>query len=303
MPTFYVLNVGHGNCTVLHDTNGITIIDTGPGFYLRRFLLDNRFLEVGILLLSHADSDHIAGTMFLLSDDKSSEIIKISQVYLNSDSCKDSRLWDDLVYQLCDKKIPIEPSLTTNLTGKLDQGEVRVEVLAPSPYIAARGPGSTDRKGRKLDSNSISAVIRLNYHNNPFSLLPGDIDKVGLDNLLEDKKNIQAWLVVFPHHGGKPGNSDCEEFTRIFCETVKPKIIIFSIGDNKNKFPREVVINTIHECIHDVQMYTTGSSEIFLQYIKKNKKEKCLNGVGIIKLDLEEFCFYFEKNNFFKYDL
>jgi len=111
---------------------------------------------------------------------------------------------------------------------------VNVEVLGPNPYIATRGPGSTDRKGRRLDSNSISAVIRLSYKDNPFALLPGDIDRVGLDNILEEEINMQARLTVFPHHGGKPGNSNTKEFTRMFCEKVKPSIVIFSIKDNKD---------------------------------------------------------------------
>jgi hypothetical protein len=36
----------------------------------------------------------------------------------------------------------VEPSLTPHLNGKLDQGEVAIEVLAPNQYIAAKGPGS-----------------------------------------------------------------------------------------------------------------------------------------------------------------
>jgi len=231
MPSFYVLDVGHGNCAVLIDSEGVVVIDAGPNTRknakLLAFLLNKNITTIDLLLLSHSDKDHIAGAINLLTSD----VIRIKRVYMNSDSTKDSAIWDDLVYLLCeaDKRgeLDFEPSLTPHLNGKLDQGEVAIEILAPNQYIATKGPGSRDRQGRKLSSNSISAVIRLSYHGKPVVLLPGDIDQVGLSNLLEDKTDIQAWLTVYPHHGGKAGNRNVKAFTKSFCEAVKPEIVIF----------------------------------------------------------------------------
>ena len=47
------------------------------------------------------------------------------------------------------------------------------------------GPGGTDLKGRRLTSNSMSVVARISYQSIPRLLLAGDIDAVGLENLLE----------------------------------------------------------------------------------------------------------------------
>ncbi len=294
MPNFYVLNVGHGNCSVLHDTEGVTVIDTGTKFYLKDFLMKNNISEVGILLLSHADSDHISGAMRLLAVDE----IDLKRVFINSDSSKDSRLWDDFVYSMYqyskENDCTFETSLTPNLNGFLDQGDVHVEILAPNQYIAGKGPGSKDRKGRKLESNSISAVVRLSLNDKPLFLLPGDIDRVGLDNLIEDDKNIQTQVTLFPHHGGKPRTGSISDFTKIFCESVKPEVVIFSIGNNVDKFPNNVVIETIQEDFSEVQMYTTGSSEKFFQHVEKYTSCNHRDNTGTIMFCLDKDSISFE---------
>ena len=226
MPTLYVLDVRHGNSAVLIDDSGIIVIDAGPGSDLLDFLQENGITQIDILILSHADQDHIGGAMSLLSSNK----VEIKNVYLNTDSKKGSTVWDDLAYTLWDhhkrSQVHFEPSITPHLNGKLDCGKVAIEVLGPSAYLATKGPGSTDRKGRKLTSNSISAVLRLSYENNPVVIFPSDIDDIGLDNLLEEHVDIKAWLAVFPHHGGNPGGGNVAVFTTKFCEAVKPDVIV-----------------------------------------------------------------------------
>ena len=218
----------------------------------------------------------------------SSKKVEIKNVYLNTDSKKGSTVWDDLAYTLWDhhkrSQVHFEPSITPHLNGKLDCGKVAIEVLGPSAYLATKGPGSTDRKGRKLTSNSISAVLRLSYENNPVVIFPSDIDDIGLDNLLEEHVDIKAWLAVFPHHGGNPGGGNVAVFTTKFCEAVKPDVIVFSIGQNQTDFPNIAVIKTIENALAGVQMYTTGSSGTLLSHIGDNKDSLHKDCVGNIRL-------------------
>jgi competence protein ComEC len=219
---------------------------------------------------------------------------------VNSDSTKNSVIWDDLVYLLSETnkkgKLYFEPSLTPHLNGKLDQGEVAIEVLAPNQYIAAKGPGSKDRHGRKLSSNSISAVIRLSYHGKPLVLLPGDIDQVGLENLLEDNASLTAWLTVYPHHGGKPGRGNVKAFAARFCEAVNPKVVIFSIRDNERQFPTKEVVDTVEKNLDNVRLFSTRSSEVLGRHIEKTCSELLhQDGVGHIHLDLESLKLKFIK--------
>jgi len=289
MPNLHILDVSHGNCSVLIDTNGVTVIDAGPGADLLDFLVERNISRIGILILSHADKDHISGAIGLLAANE----IRIDRVYLNSDSIKKSILWDDLVYALFDQdkrgKLYFEPSLTPHLNGKLNQGQVEVEVLAPNKYIAAKGPGGRDRKGRKLSSNSISAVIRISHNSKSFAIFPGDLDQIGLDNLLEDVNDVLAWLAVFPHHGGRPGSQEIKSFTHLFCKVVNPEVVVFSIGNNEKNFPRKEVVETIGKISPSSRMFTTKSSKILINHIEQSGNHSHKDCVGNISFHLEKY--------------
>jgi competence protein ComEC len=266
----------------------VTVIDAGRGPELLDFLIRNKISKVDILILSHADEDHIAGVMGVLNTDE----IEIDNVYLNTDSSKGSDIWDDLAYTLHNYHKLGEIKnfsnyITPNLNGKLNRGEITVEVLGPNSYIAAKGPGSTDRKGRKITTNSISAAIRLLYKNKPIVILPGDIDDLGLSYLLEDCNDIKAWLAVFPHHGGYSGKGEIVEFTSCFCSYIRPEIIVFSIGRNIKDFPNKHVVDTIATAYQDVTMLSTGHSETFEAYIKDNSICTHRNSVGTITIKVD----------------
>ncbi len=289
MPNLYVLDVGHGNCTILSDTDGTIIIDAGPKANLLDFLIENNILEIEALLISHADQDHIGGAIaLLLSDD-----INLKRVYLNSDSTKSTASWNDLVYALHDKhkrgELYFETTLTSNLNGKLDYGKVNVEVLAPNHYIVAKGAGSKDNYGRKLNTNSLSAVFRLSCDGKPIAIVPGDIDYVGLINLLEDHNEIPAWLLIFPHHGGKTKTGNIKEFTNILCQSTKPDVIVFSIKDNKEKYPNDDVVLSIAESLDKCRLITTRSSEVLLEYIEESREDWHYDNVGNIKFDMSVY--------------
>jgi len=117
--------------------------------------------------------------------------------------------------------------------------------------------------------------------------LPGDIDQVGLENLLEDNADLTAWLTVYPHHGGKPGRKNVKAFAARFCEAVKPEIVVFSIRDNDRRFPTKEVVETVEETLDNVRMFSTRSSEVLRQHIEKTGSELHQDGTGHIHLDLE----------------
>ena len=288
MPILYILHVRHGNSAVLVDDTATTVIDAGPGSDLLHFLRQNSIRKIDVLLLSHADHDHIGGAMSLLS----SEEVEVKRVYLNTDSLKGSDIWDDLLYTLCDhrkrSKVSLEPAITPHLNGRLDCGRVAIEVLGPSGYLAGKGPGSVDRKSRKLTSNSISAVIRLSYENKHIAIFPSDIDDVGLDDLLERNDDLMAWLAVFPHHGGYPGRGEVAEFASAFCKAVQPERVVFSVGHNQSAFPTTAVIQAIESATSNVRMYTTGSSDVLVAHIADKQGCPHSDCVGNIWLHLDK---------------
>ncbi len=252
------------------------------------FLVRNNISKVDILILSHADEDHIAGAMGVLNTKE----ISIDNVYLNTDSSKGSDIWDDLAYTLhsyhkLGEIKDFSNYISPNLNGKLDRGEVTVQVLGPNTYIATKGPGSTDRMARNITSNTMSAAIRLLYKDKPIVILPGDIDDLGLSYLLKDWDDIHAWLAVFPHHGGNSGQGDIKEFTSCFCSKVRPEIIVFSIGLNTKNFPNKHVVDTIAENFGGVTMLATGHSETFEAYIREKASTIHRNSVGTIVVQVD----------------
>jgi len=176
---FVILDIGHGNCSILRDDDGTIVIDTGLGTALFEFLTQEGIDRVDVVLLSHADEDHISGLVHLLACRKFS----IGRVRLNTDGAKKTALWENLIYELerqdAAAKVDWEVALTANSKEDYSQGRVAVSVLAPGKALAARGPGGTS-KGRRITTNSISAVIRLSQGSDPIAVLPGDMDEIGL---------------------------------------------------------------------------------------------------------------------------
>lgn len=260
-PSLYILDVGHGNSAVLCDTEGIIVIDAGRGSSLYLFLKQEQITTIDLLLISHADEDHIGGLIGVLA----SEEFDVKKVRLNSDALKGTKVWDDLVSTLDEMQrscgIDFEVSLTEDLGGRYNHGLLDIQIVAPSRYLASKSPGSIDRQGRKISSNTMSAVVRLLFDGQAVILFPGDIDMTGLANILENSLDISSPLLIFPHHGGRPGTSHMEEYTKMLCEAVKPDKIIFSTGRKGYENPQQAIVNTIKEMLPEASMLCTQLSK------------------------------------------
>jgi competence protein ComEC len=157
--------------------------------------------------------------------------------------------------------VDFQPALTLDRSGTFDYGEVHIEVLAPSPYLAGKGPGSTDRENRRISTNSVSAVIRLTFKEEPLILFTGDLDHVGLQNISRDEIDMRAPIVVFPHHGGLSGSADIVAFTQELCERTGARTMVFSIGRGQYGTPNPEVIATVRRVLPDVRIACTQLSE------------------------------------------
>lgn len=259
-PMLFILDVGHGNSAVLSDTHGTVIFDAGPGTSLLEFLKQEQIPKVDVVLISHADRDHIEGLISLIESDT----VTIGRVRLNSDLLKASDVWEDLLFLLdeqhSDRKIDFDVALTSRNSGEFDQGDVCIEVLAPSLRLAGTGAGGRDVHGRRLRTNSVSAVFRLSHGGSPVVLFAGDIDESGLDDMIAHGASTLASVLVFPHHGGR-SVGDSEEFARRICELVKPQTVIFSIGRGVHSTPNPQVVAAIRRQVPDVRIACTQLSK------------------------------------------
>lgn len=271
-----VLDVGHGNAAVLLDSGSVVVFDAGPGSILLEFLREQSITHVDTVLLSHADKDHIGGLCALLA----SGTVSIGKVRANTDSLKGSNAWDDLAFELSrNAEVNFLPVLTTENSGEFDTPTVEIEIAGPSTYLASRGAGSTDRENRSLSTNSLSAVVRLKHKENAFALLPGDLDFVGLQNLLEEEHELTAGIMVFPHHGGRPGTSRIDEFVQTLLKAAQPNTVLFSIGRGKHGTPRPEIINAIRRHFPHVRIACSQLSEHCAKTISKPMNDSHLAAI------------------------
>jgi beta-lactamase superfamily II metal-dependent hydrolase len=261
LPSLAILDVGHGTCIVLTDTNGVTIFDAARGGILLDYLKHRGVHEISTILISHADDDHVAGLMSLLL----SNSVLVRKVYLNSDAKRQTSTWEDLraavAYARKKRKATVtNTQLNTSINDSLDHGVVSIQVLSPTPELTMAGIGGRDLNGKRLSTHAMSAVVRLTKGSVPLVLIPGDIDYSGMDSLLQECADIKAPVLVFPHHGGHPAG-DVDRFVHRLCSAVKPDCIVFSTGRTRYGTPRPDVVHSIRESLPKVRIVCTQLSE------------------------------------------
>lgn len=293
-----ILDVGHGNSAVVIQPEGTVVIDAGIGPTLLDFLTQNDIAHISTIIISHADKDHIGGLVGILSSGE----FTFSDIFLNTDSDKESSAWDDLLYELdilhAAGRIAFNVSLTAGDEVPPDLGDTKISILSPNRYLTGKGPGSRDRKKRRITSNSISGVILISRHENPIALLCGDMDRIGLDGIIESRVSAHARYLVFPHHGGNPGNDDISGFSKDVFQLTSPEVLIFSIGRGRYDTPNPIIIDIAKSQLPDITILCTQlserchsvmpleRSEFHSNYSSRGYEEsKCCAGTVVINLD------------------
>ncbi|WP_018293519.1 ComEC/Rec2 family competence protein [Mariprofundus ferrooxydans] len=283
LPSCYVVDVGHGNASVLVDTDGVLIIDAGPRQKLLQFLLSNNILHISAILISHSDRDHIAGIIDLVLEEK----ISIDAIYVNPDPSQDSKTWDDAITAIenASKEIAVG-SAHSGLTGTLDNGSVNVEVLVPTVADSLRGIKGEYKAGTSITKHSLNVVVSMNVGDKRLVLLPGDMDDDGLASLIGLGKNMSSEVLVFPHHGGKPGRGNIKKYLEAICNTVAPTSVVFSVGHNSDKHPRTDVIEHLNTNLPETQLWATGEAQALANLIESGLGGKCYNCAGTICIEM-----------------
>lgn len=259
-PRVAVVDVGHGACAVVTADNRAVVIDAGPKNGLLQFLEREGIRKIDRLLISHADEDHISGVIGLLS----SKTVSIGSVHVNSDAMKSSKTWDSLLYELSQRdeqsEIDFQTSLARTRSDALDLPGVRIEIISPSKHLAGKGPGAR-HNGRRVSSNSASAVIRVSTATFEGILFAGDLDDVGLDDALAAVSGLNSKILVFPHHGGRPGGETPAAFAERLCKAVRPSVVVFSIGRNRYDNPLPEIVEAVREAAPNVRILCTQLSK------------------------------------------
>jgi len=214
-----MIDVGHGNASLLELPYGYNMLIDGGGFSDNRvfdvgasivapLLWRKKILSVDTLVLSHANSDHLNGLIYI------AENFHVKNVWTNHETA------DTFGYRFfmeTIKKNNIRMPAYHNIAGVHDINGVHIDILYPREDFIEKRKTET---WRNLDNNSL--ILKASFKDVSF-LFPGDIKARGeyeLVSTVGDK--LRSSVLLAPHHGSKTSS------TERFLETVKPEVVVIS---------------------------------------------------------------------------
>lgn len=229
-----VLDVGQGTASLLEFPKGpVMLIDAGGFSSFSAFdigkmvvaplLWRKKIRSVDILVLSHANSDHVNGMSYI------AENFHVKAIWANTepeDSSGYRRFMDVLREQ------SLFPADFETFPRHHEINGVSLDIVNPPPDFMKRRQMETWR-----DINNNSLAVHVGFGNVTL-LFPGDI-KSGAEKEMVAcyGDQLQSRILVVPHHGSKSSSSAA------FVETIKPETVIFTTGlNNRFNFPHPSVI-------------------------------------------------------------
>jgi competence protein ComEC len=214
-----VLDVGHGSASLLELPGGHTILIDGGGFsdnsafdvgrrIIAPFLWRKKIRTVDTLILSHPESDHLNGLIYIARH------FNVKNAWTNSQS-RNSSGYEQFMKVIRRKNILL-PAFET-LPRRFHIGGVEIDILYPPPdYLKLR----KTQKWRNTNNNSL--VVRASYNFISF-LFPGDIMAEAEKELVDlAGSQLPCTVMVAPHHGSKSSSSN------IFLKAVNPDVVVIS---------------------------------------------------------------------------
>ncbi len=208
-----VLDVGQGLALVIRTRQHVMLYDLGPAYsdsfnagegIVLPFLRSQNINHVDKVIVSHGDNDHSGGLSPVLlaypaAEYLASDLKPFSSQH-NYSSCSEGQYW--------------------NWDG------VDFEILHPDK-----------ESDNRYNSNNSSCVLLISNANHSV-LLTGDIEAQVERRLLRAGSNINAEILIAPHHGSKTSSH------KRFIEAVSPDYVVFSSGYlNQFQHPHPDIVN------------------------------------------------------------
>ena len=231
--TFYVcaVDVGQGDCFHIHFKEGNILIDGGCSGYdrigpdtIEPYLLSKGINKLSLVIISHADSDHVNGIEYLISGESKVSVRKLMLPAMGRS--------DEKYLSLRENGVPVVYA---------ERGK---EVRAGN--MSLRCLQSATESFAENDTNRQSSVFLLDFKG--FRMLfTGDItkeDELLLCGLYGDKEEFTGIdILKAAHHGSRTATSES------FIKTLRPEYAVLSYGSgNRFGHPHEETLNTLSGC-------------------------------------------------------
>lgn len=221
-----VIDVGNGLSSLLELPGGHTILIDGGGFsdnaafdmgarVLAPFLWRQKIRTVDTIVLSHPNSDHLNGLIYIAAN------FHVKSIWTNDESV------DTLGYAMLLNVVAargISRPVFKDMSRQFRIEDVELNLLYPPPNFLKK---KNSEKWRNPNNNSL--VVKVSLGATSF-LFPGDImaeAEAEIVHLAGHK--LTSTVLIAPHHGSKTSSSN------IFLDEVDPEVIIISSGRN-NRF-------------------------------------------------------------------
>ena len=195
---------------------------------LMPYLLDRKIKTLDYVIISHFDTDHVGGVLYIMENMKIKNIIIGKQF----ETTENLQKFLSLVNK---KKINLKIVQAGN---KINiENKVYFNILWPEPSKA-------------ITENSINnnALVCKMICNDFSMLFTGDIEEQAEKELIAMYKStniLESTVLKVAHHGSK--SSSTEEFL----DLVKPKIALIGVGKNNNYgHPNKDVLNRLNSIRH-----------------------------------------------------
>lgn len=232
------LDIGQASANLLELPGGYTIMVDGGGFsdnsifdvgarVLAPILWRKKIRTVDLVVLTHANSDHLNGLHYII------EHFNVAEAWSNQEPAptKGYRQW---VRLLSEQRVRHEAF--DKLPRHKRINGVQLEILSPPRGFLQR---SSKAGGRDLNNNSL--VLRVSLGEVSF-LFTGDIMAAAESHLVAriGAPGLRSTVLMVPHHGSRTSCS------MAFLSAVTPVEAVISAGwQNRFKFPHEEVLRRL----------------------------------------------------------
>jgi len=234
------LDVGQGNAALLELPGGHTALIDGGGFsdnsvfdmgarVIAPFLWRNKIRTVDTLILSHPNSDHLNGLIFIARH------FNVKTIWTNGESR--TTLGYKRFRNIVAEKHLYQPDFTQMPRKQLINGVEFLYLYPPADFLDKKRAG---QKWRNANNNSL--VLKISFGGVSF-LFPGDIMAEAEKELVRlSGTDLACDVLLVPHHGSRTSGS------KPFLAAIKPEVAVISAGwKNRFRFPHPTVLEAYRQ--------------------------------------------------------